>query len=156
MKPWRNSSRNTIGQTLHELRTVDDDGHAVETSLDRATAVRDINIAGFGLFNTREIAGSEFRRRLKAGERATLEGVMREYGLPDSGLVLAVPNTSVKVAEHLEGSDWQHGAWKDALRQCPVAGVMITDSAINRQQIDGTQQRCTLIVLDRYHAAPEK
>jgi hypothetical protein len=46
--------------------------------------------------------------------------------------VLAVPNKSSKVAEHLTGSDWQHGAWKDALRQCPVDGVMITNADINK------------------------
>jgi hypothetical protein len=47
--------------------------------------------------------------------------------------VLAVPNKSTKVAEHLTGSDWQHGAWKDALRQCPVEGVMITNAEINNR-----------------------
>jgi hypothetical protein len=53
--------------------------------------------------------------------------------------VLAVPNKSTKVAEHLTGSDWQHGAWKDALRQCPVDGVMITNADINNRAIDGTR-----------------
>lgn len=158
VKAWRNSSRNTIGQALRELRTVDEEGNAVpeDSRLDRAVAVRDITIAGFGLFTTREVVGPVYRKRIKDGRAATIEAVVREYGLPEAGWVLAVPNTSVKVAEHLEGSEWQHGAWKDALRQCPVPGVMITNSEITRLTIDGTQQRCTLIVLDRYHAAPEK
>jgi len=152
VKHWRNSSRNTIGQTLEELRTVDRvTGAALASPLDAGTAKRDLNIAGFGLFNVRELVAGAMR-----SEKITLDEALMRYGLPQAGFVLAVPNRSVKVAEHLEGSDWQHGAWKDALRQCPVPGVMITDADINKQTIDGTQTRCTLIVLDRYHAAPEK
>jgi hypothetical protein len=151
VKAWRNSSRNTIGQTLDELRTVDDAGAAIQDPLDRGTAKRDINMAGFGLLNTRELVAGIMRT-----EKIGLEAALTRYGLPGTGYVLAVPNQSSKVAEHLEGSDWQHGAWKDALRQCPVPGVMITNAEINKVTIDGTQTRCTLIVLDRYHAAPEK
>jgi hypothetical protein len=33
---------------------------------------------------------------------------------------------------------------------------MIGNSEINRVWISGAQERCTLIVLDRYHLAPEK
>jgi hypothetical protein len=151
VKSWRNSSRNTIGQTIEELRTVDDAGNTIEAPIDRGTAKRDLNIAGFGLFNARELVAGVMRT-----EKITLAAALTRYGLPEAGWILAVPNKSSKVAEHLVGSDWQHGAWKDALRQCPVPGVMITDADINRVSIDGTQTRCTLIVLDRYREAPEK
>ncbi|MBR0700161.1 hypothetical protein JQ599_09640 [Bradyrhizobium diazoefficiens] len=153
VKSWRNSSRNTIGQTLQELRSTDDDGNAIaeESRLDRGTAKRDINIAGFGLFNTRELVAGVMR-----SEKIGLAEALTRYGLPDAGWVLAVPNKSTKVAEHLIGSDWQHGAWKDALRQCPVPGVVITNADINKVTIDGTQTRCTLVVIERYHQAPEK
>jgi hypothetical protein len=79
---------------------------------------------------------------------------LTKYGLPKGGWVLAVPNKSAKVAEHLAGTDWQYGARKDALRQCPLPGVMITDPDLNKQTIDGTQTRCTLIVLERYSNVP--
>ncbi|MFT4115437.1 hypothetical protein [Bradyrhizobium sp.] len=151
VKSWRNASRNTIGQTIEELRTKDEDGNPVEAPLDRGTAKRDLNIAGFGLFNTHEIVAGVMRQ-----ERIGLDEALARYNLPSFGWVLAVPNKSTKVAEHLVGSDWQHGAWKDALRQCPIDGVMITNSEINNRRIDGTMTRCTLIVLDRYHGAPEK
>lgn len=151
VKAWRNSSRNTLGQTIEELRTTDDSGNAMEAPLDVNTAKRDINMAGFGLFNTREIVAGVMKN-----EKIPLDQALARYGLPAHGFVLAVPNTSSKVAEHLTGSDWQHGAWKDALRQCAVEGVIITNPEINNRRIDGTQTRCTLIVLDRYHAAPEK
>lgn len=152
VKAWRLSTRNTIGQTLEEIRTVDPvTGEARPDPLPVGTAKKDINIAGFGLFNVREIVAGVMRR-----DRITLEAALMKYGLPAAGMVLAVPNRSVKVQEHLEGSDWQYGAWKDALRQCAVPGVMITHADINKQTIDGTQTRCTLIVLDKYHEAPEK
>ena len=151
VKAWRNSSRNTIGQVLSDIKTTDDAGASREPELDVKTAKRDVTIAGFGLMNTREVVAGYMRR-----ERCSLDEALQKFGLPASGMVLAVPNTSVKVAEHLEGSDWMHGAWKDALRQCSVPGVMISNSDITRVTIDGTQTRCTLIVLDKYHEAPER
>lgn len=153
VKAWRNSSHNTIGQILHELRGKDDDGKPrdPEAILDRNTAKRDVNIAGFGLLNTHEVVAPVMRAH-KIGLNAALE----RYNLPPAGWVLAVPNKSVKVSEHLADSDWSRGAWKDALRQCPIDGVMIGDKDINRVTIDGVQQRCTLIVLDRYHQGPER
>lgn len=154
VKAWRNVQRNTIGQALADLQRGiqdQDDGAREPADYDRKTAVRDLSVAGFGLMNTREAVAGVMRR-----EGIKLEAALQRYGLPAAGFVLAVPNQSVKVAEHLEGSDWQHGAWKDALRQCSVPGVMITASDITRITIDGTQTRCTLIVLDRYHEAPER
>ncbi|KPG01801.1 hypothetical protein IP86_03050 [Rhodopseudomonas sp. AAP120] len=151
VKAWRNASFNTLGQVIWGLRTTDDDGAAIEPEIDRATAKRHVNVAGFGLLNTHELVAGVMR-----AQGIGLNEALMRYGLPAAGWVLAVPNKSTKVAEHLEGSDWQHGAWKDALRQCPVPGVMITNADINKVTIDGAQQRCTLIVLDKYHAAPER
>jgi hypothetical protein len=151
VRAWRNSSHNTIGQVIHELRTSDDAGVSIEPQIDRNTAKRDINIAGFGLFNTHEIVAGVMRN-----EGINLETALTKFGLPKAGWVLAVPHQSSKVAELLEGTDWQRGGWGDAFRQCTAPGVMIRTDPINRVRIDGVQVRCTLIVLDRYHAAPEK
>ncbi|MGX9389773.1 hypothetical protein ACWX0K_10895 [Nitrobacteraceae bacterium UC4446_H13] len=154
VKVWRNTSRNTIGQTIQELSTTDPltgEPRHENDILPRATAKRDINMAGLGLLNVRDVVAGVMR-----SQRISLEHALTKYGLPAAGWVLAVPNTSVKVAELLEGSDWQHGAWKDALRQCPIPGVILTSSDINKVTVDGTQQRCTLIVLDKYHGAPER
>jgi hypothetical protein len=63
--------------------------------------------------------------------------------------VLAVPNASPKVAAHLEGTEYAQGSWKDALRHCPHPGIMVAHPDINYRRIDGTKQRCTLIVLER-------
>ena len=152
VREWRSSSHNTIGQILQEARTVDPiTGNAVEAPVDYGTAKRDINIAGFGLLNVREVVAPAVR-----SQGITPDQALHKYGLPEAGLVLAVPNKSRKVSALLEGSDWQLGGWKDALQQCPVKGVMIGNSEINRVTIDGVQQRCTLVVLERYHQAPEK
>lgn len=152
VRSWRNATHNTIGQAIYLTRTRDDDGKPIDpVALDAGTAKRDINMAGFGLFTTHEIVAGVMRR-----DKLSLEAALQRFGLPKGGWVLAVPNSSTKVAEHLEGSDWANGSWSDALRQCPIEGVIITDSEINRHTIDGTQTRCTLIVLNRYHAAPER
>jgi hypothetical protein len=151
VRAWRNSSHNTIGQVIHETRTMDDAGVSIEPQIDRNTAKRDINIAGFGLFNTHEIVAGVMRN-----QGLTLEAALTKYGLPRAGWVLAVPHQSSKVAELLEGTDWQRGGWRDAFQQCTTPGVMIRTDPINKVTIDGVQVRCTLIVLDRYHAAPER
>lgn len=152
VRAWRNSSRNTIGQAIADCKTINEDGTPREKPpLDYAEARRDIMIAGFGLLNARQVVAPVMR-----STGISLAEALQKYGLRDGEQVLVVPNQSVKVAEHLEGSDWMHGAWKDALRQCPVPGVILTASEINRITIDGAQPRCTLIVLDRYHAAPER
>lgn len=157
VKAWRNVNHNTIGQILHDARTVDAEGAAIaEPGIDYNTARRDINIAGFGLLNPKEVVAPVMKAMARAGRAMTLAAALEKYRLPDGGLILAVPNKSFKVAQHLEGSDWQAGGWKDALRQCPVPDVMIGNADINRVSIDGTQTRCTLIVLERYHQAPEK
>jgi hypothetical protein len=146
---WRNVARNTIGETIHQLRTIDDDGKPTESPLDLGTAKRDIQMAGFGLFSARELVAHLVRTGTPQGE------ALQRYGLRD-GLLLAIPNASVKVAQHLKDTEWQHGAWKDALRQCPIDGVMIKHADLNNLRVDGVKQRCTLVALDRYHEAPER
>jgi hypothetical protein len=149
---WRSVSRNTIGQALEDLRIAETSTWGPDDEVySRQKAKRDLGMAGFGLFTAQEITAGTVR-----GQGISVEVALLKYGLQRDALLLAVPNTSSKIAEHLNGTDWQHGAWKDALRQCPVPGVMITHADINKQTIDGTQTRCTLIVLDRYHAAPER
>ena len=86
----------------------------------------------------------------------SLEAALTKFGLPRAGWVLAVPHQSSKVAELLEGTDWQRGGWRDAFQQCTAPGVMIRTDPINKVTIDGVQVRCTLIVLDRYRDAPER
>lgn len=75
----------------------------------------------------------------------------------DDGWVLAVPNDHALLRRLFRDSDWEGGGWKDALRQCPKElGVMITDRAKNKVTIGGEQERCTLVVMGRYHKAPER
>jgi hypothetical protein len=50
----------------------------------------------------------------------------------------------------LQDTPWKAGGWKDALRQCPEPGVMVTDAALNRIQIGGEQLRCTLVMMGAY------
>jgi hypothetical protein len=96
------------------------------------------------------------RRRRDAQPGPVARGRADQIRAAQAGWVLAVPHQSSKVAELLEGTDWQRGGWRDAFQQCTTPGVMIRTDPINKVTIDGVQVRCTLIVLDRYHAAPER
>lgn len=71
----------------------------------------------------------------------------------DAGWVLAIPNSSPLVARLYQGRPWQHGGWKDALRQCPVDGLVITDKTRNYVRINGMQTRCTLVAMGRFELA---
>lgn len=71
------------------------------------------------------------------------------------GYVLAIPNNHPMVRDLFKGSTWQHGSWKDALRTAP-AGLVLTDKARNRVRVAGQQKRCSLVVLKRFHEAPER
>ena len=72
------------------------------------------------------------------------------------GYVLAVPNDHALLKRLFRESTRQMGGWKDALRQCPIEGVKITDKTKNKVSIGGKQERCTLIVMGRYHEAAER
>lgn len=71
----------------------------------RAKAKRDLCMAGFGLFVADEILAPLMR-----SDGISLDAALMKAGLTRGAHLLAVPNTSSKVADHLEGSDWQHGA----------------------------------------------
>jgi hypothetical protein len=85
---------------------------------------RHLNMAGFGLFT----APSSSRTGC-ARERRRAEALQR-YGCRAGWCWRC--RTSRARSRAPEGTDWQHGAWKDALRQCPVAGVMITTPTSTR------------------------
>jgi hypothetical protein len=99
------------------------------TAIELPEARRELGLTGLGLAMPGEIAPVE------------------------AGWVLAVPNSSPLVARLYEGRPWQHGGWKDALRQCPIEGLVLTDKRLNYRRINGMQTRCTLIVMGRYHQA---
>ena len=82
-------------------------------------------------------------------------GSVREIDAGD-GFVLAIPNDTPRLVELYRGTAWEHKAWMEALRSCPVEGVVIGDQARNRVYINGKQTRCTLVVMGRYHQAPER
>jgi hypothetical protein len=73
----------------------------------------------------------------------------------DCGYVLAIPNASPLVAKLFNGRPWQHGGWKDALRQGPPE-VIIGDKSVNRVKINGVRQRCTLVVMGRFAQLAER
>jgi len=126
---WRNGARTTVGKLLLDLVALDGD-------FTIGQARNELALTGLGLMVPGEVA---------------------EHKL---GYVLAVPNSSPLVGKLFDGTQWAGspgagGPWKDALRQAP-AHIVITDRARNRVTIGGVQQRCTLVVLQNYHDAPER
>jgi hypothetical protein len=135
VEPWRNGARATIGKCLEDLKQGEARILTDGSGYHRGDATRDLALTGLGL--------------LAPGE---LDGVPKE-----DGWILAVPNKSALVGKLFNGRPWQHGGWKDALRQCPPDyGVVIHDKERNRRRINGVETRCTLIVLERFHEAPER
>lgn len=67
------------------------------------------------------------------------------------GLVLCIPNESQLVAKLFKDTRFvgAPGAsvWKSALRQAPPA-LVCTDKTLNRQRINGVQERCTLVKMN--------
>jgi hypothetical protein len=133
----RNGAQITVGKILADLRG--GAGAAADgRGYDFGQAKDDLGLIGLGL--------------LPAGDVATR----------DAGHVLAVPNASPALARLFEGTAWggspgAGGPWKDALRQAPAGnGIVITDKKLNRVWIAGVQQRCTLVVIERFHQAAER
>jgi hypothetical protein len=118
--------RNGVRQTIGHLLA-----DYQERRIELAEARRELALTGLGLLTPGEIACDR-----------------------EAGNVLAVPNSSPLVAKLFEATDWAI-AWKDALRQAPPA-IVIGDKACNRITIAGVQHRCSLVVLARFHAAPER
>ncbi|MBI5112886.1 MAG: hypothetical protein HZA68_13035 [Rhodovulum sp.] len=135
---WRSGARITVGACLGDLDAEMQRGLDCQYGPDQARA--DLAKTGLGLLDP---------------------GALAEIGVPrDAGRILAVPNSSPLVAKLFEGSDWRAqgtaaGPWKDALRQAPD-DIVVQDKRVNRVYIGGVRQRCSLIVLSRFHAAPER
>lgn len=134
VEPWRNGKRATVGQCLEDLHVSELGLTDKDVTYSRSEAMRDLAATGLGL----KIPGS-------------IEGVPA-----GDGWILAVPNDHALLKRLFRESAWAGGGWKDALRQCPLPGVMISDKAHNKVTIGGTQQRCTLVVMGRFNAAPER
>jgi hypothetical protein len=85
----------------------------------------------------------------------------QDVGFKDeaAGFILAVPNQSPALAKMFNGTPWggfpDTGAWKEALRQAP-RDVVITDKQFNRVMISSVRCRCTLVVMSKFHLAPER
>ena len=128
---WRNGARQTVGKCLYDLaqKSPDPNNGNFEYTLDAAKS--DLELTGLCLVPAGTVAPA------------------------DDGIVLAIPNAGPQVAKLFSGTPWAAGSWKDALRQCPTPGVMITDKAKNFRRVAGVQQRCTLVVMSRYDAAAE-
>lgn len=101
---------------------------------------------------------TDARRELESvGLGFLTPGALVNHGVAiDDGFILAIPNTSPRLQELYRGTAWEFKAWMEALRQCPEPGVMIDDPELNRISINGKQTRCTLVVMGRYHVAPER
>jgi hypothetical protein len=130
VEAWRNGARQTIGKALDDISGISPFAQA-EKTYTIEDAERDLALTGLGLIRP--------GAKLDIGE----------------GIVLAIPNDGPQVAKLFAGKPWASGGWKDALRQCPVPGVVISDRELNRVKIGGVRQRCTLVVMARYHDAPE-
>lgn len=127
VEAWRGVRRGTVGQLLEDIKRhrVDGTGTAeMEVDIDKAR--RDLAETGLGLVDP--------------GTAADRIG----------NWVLAIPNEHPQVNKLLRGSDWEGGGWKDALRQCPIEGLIVADPKKNRVAIGGVQRRCTLVVMGKY------
>jgi hypothetical protein len=130
VEQFRNGHRNTIGKVLEDLER--DENRLGPEGYSLNDAKRDLALTGIGLL------------------------VPGEVGHFDDGYALAIPNDHPQVRKLFRGTPWMHGGWKDALRQCPVPGVMVTDKKVNRVSIAGEQERCTLVLMGSYRKAPER
>jgi hypothetical protein len=129
---WRGGKQVSVGGCLARLERSYASTGGEDYTLDEART--DLAAAGLGV--------------LAAGEVAP--------HVQTSGWILCVPNSHPEVARLFDGQPWGNGAWKDAMRQCPVDGVMISDNKVNRVSIGGVQMRCTLIAISKYQGAAER
>jgi hypothetical protein len=127
VEAFRNGVRTTIAKVIEDL----ENGQGGDSyTFDQAK--RDLALTGIGLLVPGDVAPA------------------------DDGWVLAVPNDHPQVRKLYRDQVWQNAGWKDALRQCPHEGVMISDKKLNRVNVGGEQMSCTLIVTGRYRKAPER
>lgn len=152
VESWRGGKRVTVGQCIADLEDGELMSAESEHRYGRGEAMRDLGATGLGLIHS----------EMLIDKLARLDGVSKaaateQLGIAErSGWLLAVPPAHPLLKKLLRDTPWQSGGWRDALRQCPVKGVMITDKRVNRISIGGEQERCTLIVMERYRAAPER
>jgi hypothetical protein len=133
VEPWRNGARNTVAQCLDDMvQGLKGDGDYLPVH-----ARKDLARTGLGLIDPGRLEGL---------------GV-------DDGFVLAIPNNHQGVAKLFHGSKWAGapgaGVWAGALRDAPI-DIVIRDKRVNRVRIAGHQERCSLLVLERYHKAVER
>lgn len=66
------------------------------------------------------------------------------------GYALAVPNQGPMIGQIFRGTDWGGeggaGVWSAAMRQAPP-NVVVYDKTRNKQRINGTQRRCTIVMV---------
>ena len=152
VEPWRGGRRSTVSQCLADLEEGEDRAATDEDKYTRSQAIRDLASTGLGLVHA-DVLADKLSREGNISKARALE----ELGLkPDDTWLLAVPGNHPLIKKLLRETPWGAGGWRDALRQCHVAGVMITDKRVNRVSIGGEQERCTLIVMARYREAPER
>lgn len=156
---WRGGKRASIGEALDGIERTANDQKTDTYS--RADAKRDLGSAGIGLDDALDLINRTIvalRSELQGVPIAELKLRAQEIlGLKENdGLVLAIPNRHPNLKKLFTGTEWANESWKDALRQCPYSGIIISDRRVNRVQIAGVQTRCTLVVLDRYREAPER
>ena len=125
VEAWRGGRRGTVGQLIEDTRYLNAKG-AAEHQADIDKARRDLAETGLGLVEPGAVAPQ------------------------DMNWVLAIPNEHPQINKLLRGSAWESGGWKDALRQCSIDGLMVTDPGKNRVFIGGVQRRCTLVVMGKY------
>lgn len=152
VEPWRGGKRVTVAQCIADLEEGEEAGSTPDRQYSRADAMRDLGATGLGIVHSEVLID-----KLALAEKMNHAQAAAELGIEHAtGWILAVPPSHPLVKKLLRDSPWSNGGWRDALRQCPVAGVMITDKRVNRVSIGGEQERCTLVVMGRYRMAPER
>lgn len=149
---WRGGHRATPGQCLADLEVGEVAMVEADQRYTRAQAMRDLAAAGLGIVHAEVLI-----QRIAGEQEIGLDVAGATLGLSkDDGWLLAVPSSHPQLKKLLRDTPWATGVWQDALRQCPIDGIMLTDKRINRVTIGGVQARCTLVVLSRYKRAVER
>ena len=160
VEAWRNGKRSTVGQcledlTFYETQSVDEKDNAYS----RADAVRDLAGTGLGVEHVSVTIEKARKALLKEWKRDSVSAreAAEHIGLAGvDGFLLAVPHDHPLLKRLFRESAWASGGWSDALRQCPLPGIMLTSKLLNRMSIGGLQMRCTMVVLQRFNQAPER
>lgn len=147
----RNGHRPTAGQIVADLEVGELSGAEDEAKYTRAQAMRDLAAGGLGIVHA-DVAIDKLAGALKCDFKTAAATIGLAH---DDGWLLAVPSGHPQLRRLMRETNWANGSWKDALRQCPVPGIVLTDKRINRVMVGGVQERCTLIVMNRYRKLVE-